>query len=93
MMKSGGTKPKKVAFQFVADPGNVVSVAGTFNNWNPKANPMKDNLDKGHFKAALRLPPGRHEYKFVVNGEWHIDPDCPEWAPNEHGSLNSVITA
>ena len=66
-------------------------VAGTVNNWNPTANPLQDNPGSGHCKATLRLPLGRHEYKFVVNDEWRVDPYCPEWAPNDNGSLNSVL--
>lgn len=53
---------------------------------------MRDNPDGGVFKTALFLPPGRREYKFVVNGEWRADPECPELATNGRGSLNSVIT-
>jgi hypothetical protein len=37
------------------------------------------------------LPPGEHEYKFVVNGDWRIDGSNPQWTPNDVGSLNSVI--
>jgi len=83
---------KRVRFELQTEPGSQVCVAGTFNNWDPMVNPMKDNPDRGHCAATLLLPPGRHEYKFVVNGEWIADPNCPEWVPNEQGSLNSVIT-
>jgi 1,4-alpha-glucan branching enzyme len=86
------TVGRKVSFQVTAEPGSEVFVAGTFNNWDPRQHRMKDNPGSGHCKTTLVLPPGRHEYKFVVNGEWRVDPDCPEWAPNDQGSLNSVIT-
>jgi len=82
---------KKVRFELSAEPGSQVFVAGTFNNWNPTANPLKDNPNSGHFKAALRVPTGTHEYKFVVNGAWSIDPKCPAWALNPFGGLNSVL--
>ena len=83
---------KRVRFELSAAPGSRVFVAGTFNNWNPTANQLKDNPGSGHCKTTLVLPPGRHEYKFVVNGEWRVDPNCAESAPNDQGSLNSVIT-
>lgn len=92
MKKTGSSKGKRVKFQVEAEPGSDVFVAGSFNNWNPKKHRMKDNPGSGHCKTALVLPPGRHEYKFIVNGEWRVDPNCPEWAPNDQGSLNSVIT-
>ena len=90
-MKKSGSKGKKVDFQVTVEPGNEVFLAGTFNNWDPKQHRMNDNPGSGHCKATLVLPPGRHEYKFVVNGEWRVDPDCPESVPNDQGSMNSVI--
>lgn len=89
MKKSAG---KKVQFELAVEPGSQVFVAGTFNNWNPTANPLKDNPGSGHCKAVIALPPGRHEYKFVVNGEWRVDPNCSESVPSDCGALNSVLT-
>jgi len=88
MKKSTG---KKVEFRLEAEAGSKVSVAGTFNNWDPDKNPMKGNPDSGHYKAVIVLAPGKHEYKFVVNGEWRVDPNCPELAVNDQGALNSVV--
>ena len=84
------TIEKKTPFRIEADKGSEVYVAGTFNGWNPS----KDKLayGKGVFSCSLPLPVGRHEYKFVVDGTWCVDPACPEWAPNGLGSLNSVAT-
>lgn len=82
---------RQIQFDLTVQPGSQVFVAGTFNNWNPTANPMKDNPGSGHCKATLPLPAGRHEYKFVVNGIWIMDPSCAEWVPNSCGSLNSVL--
>ena len=82
---------KKVQFELSAEPGSRVFVAGTFNNWNPTANPLMDNSASGHFKAALPIPAGTHAYKFVVNGVWSIDPKCADWAPNSYGGLNSLL--
>lgn len=85
------TFSRNVQFQLRAPPGSKVAVAGTFNGWNPMQTPMKDNPDSGHFKAIVAVPPGRHEYRFVVDGKWHIDPNCAESVPNCYGSVNSVI--
>ena len=86
------TTERRVKFELSVQPGSQVFVAGTFNNWNPTANSLKDNPGSGHCKTTLVLPPGRHEYKFIVNGEWRTDANCAESAPNDQGSLNSVIT-
>ena len=45
----------------------------------------------GRWETKLALPPGRYEYKFVVDGEWIADPEARFFVQNEHGSRNSVI--
>ena len=82
---------RRIRFELRAEPGSKVYVAGTFNNWDPTANRLKDNPDSGHFKTELHVPSGTHEYKFVVNGVWTADPKCPAWSLNGMGSLNSVL--
>ena len=86
------TKAKKIEFQVKADPTSKVFVCGSFNNWNPKQYPMKDNPNSGVFKTTIPLSEGRHEYKFVINGVWCPDPNCPESVENACGTVNSVIT-
>jgi len=85
------TTERRVQFDLSVDPGSRVFVAGSFNNWNPTANPLKDNPGSGHCKAMLSLPAGRHEYKFVVNGVWMLDPNGTDWAPDGYGTMNSVL--
>lgn len=82
---------KRVTFRFEAGPECDVRLAGSFNNWDAEARPLTRKNGNGTYSATLLLPPGRHEYKFIVNGEWQCDPTCPQWAPNEHGTLNSVV--
>jgi 1,4-alpha-glucan branching enzyme len=86
------TTKKRVKLQLKAEPGKTVCVAGTFNNWDAKKNPLKESGKTGMYSATLSLAKGRYEYKFIVNDVWCVDPECPEWVPNNHGSLNSVLT-
>jgi len=81
---------RDVEFMAEAEEGSRVFLAGSFNQWDPSAIPMKHNGDHT-FVTTLELPPGRHEYKFVINNAWHIDEQCPLWIQNDQGSLNSVI--
>lgn len=92
MKKATSSRGKRVTFQVTAEPGSDVFVTGSFNHWNPTQYRMSDNPGSGHCKTTLVLPPGRHEYKFVVNGEWRTDLNCAETTPNDQGSLNSVIS-
>ncbi len=80
---------RRVTFELCAEPGSEVFVAGTFNNWNPGEKQLRYRDDV--YTAMLLLPKGRHEYKFIVDGTWCIDPECSDWVPNGMGSLNSVI--
>ena len=45
----------------------------------------------GLFKAVCMLAPGTYEYKFVINGEWTVDPNNPNFVVNDLGTLNSVV--
>jgi 1,4-alpha-glucan branching enzyme len=82
---------KRVTFRFEAGPESDVRLAGTFNNWDVESHPLTRKNGNGTYGTTLLLPPGRYEYKFIVNGEWQCDPACPSFAPNEHGTLNSVV--
>ena len=92
MKSKTSPKSKRVSFHVESEPGSEVFLAGSFNNWDASQYRMRDNPDEGIFKTALTLSPGRHEYKFIVNGEWRLDPNCPDWLPNSQGTLNSVLS-
>ncbi len=83
---------KRVTFQINASPNSAVYLAGTFNQWDTKRHPMKDTRGTGLYTITLMLPKGPHEYKFVINGNWVVDPECRNWVRNDCGTLNSVIT-
>ncbi len=80
---------RRVKFSIAAEPQSKVFVAGSFNNWDSEKTKLSEQ--KGIFSKSVLLEPGRYEYKFVVNGIWTVDPECADWVPNGHGSLNSVI--
>jgi len=82
---------KRVTFKVTASPKSTVSLAGTFNQWNVKRHPMKDISGAGIYTITLMLPKGEHEYKFVINGNWVVDPECRNWVRNTCGTLNSVL--
>lgn len=80
---------KKVTFELQAEAGSEVYVAGSFNNWDSRKNPL--TYENGAYTAVIQIPKGHYEYKFIVNGGWCADPRCPDWVPNGMGSFNSVI--
>ncbi len=66
-----------------------VLVSGSFNGWSKDGYRMfkKD----GKWVLPIYLTPGKHLYKFVVDGEWQMDPDNKLWEENEYGTGNSVL--
>jgi len=91
MAKPTTLKTRRVVLSVQADPESVVYLAGSFNNWDPQAKPMTDKKKTGLFSASVMLPPGSHEYKFVINGTWCVDPTNSDWTQNSLGTLNSVL--
>ncbi len=81
--------PKKVQFEFSAPEASEVFLAGEFNDWNPRANPLKKDKT-GMWKLTLSLMSGKYEYRFLRDGNWENDPSCSGCVPNKFGSLNCV---
>jgi 1,4-alpha-glucan branching enzyme len=89
----GIVRPSQHEIEFVleCEGAEQVYVCGDFNQWHRTSLRMIGNPDAGLWEKRLPLPPGRHEYKFFVDGKWLHDPDAPENVPNIYGSLNSVL--
>jgi 1,4-alpha-glucan branching enzyme len=81
---------KTIEFAMTAPDADAVAVAGTFNDWDPGKTPMTKGMD-GTWRVKASLPPGRYEYRFVVDGQWLSDPNAKESVPNPHGGDNSAI--
>ena len=62
-----------VRFEYRDRTARYVSVAGEFNGWNAVNHQL--SLEKvGLWSAELRIPAGEYAYKFVVDGQWFLDP-------------------
>lgn len=66
-----------------------VLLSGTFNNWSESGFRMYREGDV--WKILLYLPPGKHLYKFIIDGVWTLDPGNPIWEDNEVGTGNSIL--
>jgi hypothetical protein len=66
-----------------------VYLAGEFNSWSPDQYAMKRVGDEWIF--SVHLFPGKHLYKFVVDGNWIIDPGNKLWEQDGKRSSNSVL--
>jgi 1,4-alpha-glucan branching enzyme len=85
-----GSSGKVTTFVYDKKPeAKEVFVAGDFNGWNPKADQLLKK--KGRFSGTVTLPPGKHQYKFIVDGEWITDPLAQQQVLNQYGTQNSVV--
>ena len=81
-----------VRFVLFAPDAQQVSLAGTFNQWDPAATPLVRTGTPGVWSATLTLPAGQHQYAFVVDGaRWVADPGAPA-VDDGFGRRNSVLS-
>lgn len=71
-----------------ADAKSVI-VTGSFNGWREDSYQMikKD----GNWTYPVSLKPGKYTYKFIIDGQWMIDPANEVWEENSEGTGNSVL--
>ncbi|MCC6243752.1 MAG: isoamylase early set domain-containing protein [Gemmatimonadaceae bacterium] len=69
-----------------------VAIVGDFNDWDQTATPMAKRAADGTWSARVPLPPGRHTYAFVIDGErWIVDPLAPQVPGDGYGPANAVV--
>ena len=74
----------RVTFELPADvKADSVSVLGDFNDWDPKARPLKRRKD-GSFSATVSLKPGAdYRFRYLVDGE--------QWVNDEEESFGRTL--
>ena len=91
-----------VVFRFNAPSAQIVQVAGNWpeNDWirgqaqtgSFNIGEMKDDDKDGIWERTEPLPPGRYEYKFVIDKvNWKEDPNNPNRTDDSFGGFNSLL--
>ena len=81
-----------VRFVLQADNARRVALVGDFNGWTAGATQMTPTARPGVWTVDVALPPGRHEYAFVVDGSrWMADP-LATVQHDDFGTESSVVT-
>ncbi|HAK59421.1 MAG TPA: hypothetical protein DCO77_03420 [Nitrospiraceae bacterium] len=81
-----------VTFMVFAPDAKTVSLVGSFNRWDTDASKMTGPDEKGWWRVALPLQPGRHEYLFLIDGRrWVRDLKVPSVVDDGFGGKNSVL--
>ena len=83
-------KRRRVTFSFESSDAKEVILIGDFNNWSKIKHPMKSNND-GMWNKSVMIPPGRYEYKFLVDRQWEEDPQNDQICLNSFGTYNNVF--
>ena len=84
-------KPRKTVPLVVRVEGvRSVAVTGEFTNWSAAGVPL-NQIHDGEWAVNLELPPGEHQYRLLVDGEWRDDPKAARHVPNPFGTENCVL--
>ena len=90
--KNGRTKTgsgRAQTFSFAAPTAMSVQLVGDFTHWQQQPISLRKGGD-GIWRATVELPPGDHHYRFLVDGQWHDDPECALQVPNPFGGQDAV---
>ena len=79
-------------FVLMAPGAESVHLTGDFISWNREGIALEDLRGTGIWTADVTLPPGVHQYTFVLNGsEWTPDPSAALQVDDGFGQLNSIL--
>jgi|DewCreStandDraft_4_1066084.scaffolds.fasta_scaffold108384_1 1,4-alpha-glucan branching enzyme len=76
-------------FFYRAPEATSVQLVGDFTHWQSSPIQMQKRSD-GVWRAEVALPPGKHHYRFLVDGVWCDDPECTIRVPNAFGGHDMV---
>jgi hypothetical protein len=85
-----GEDGRTAHFLFRAAPGELVTVCGDFDNWDPFIHELSET-SPGTYELSLPLAPGLHRYGFVYRGEVVPDPLNASKAHDREGRVVSVL--
>jgi hypothetical protein len=81
-----------IVFNASVPGAQAVAVIGTFNGWKPRGYEMRFNQEKKIWSLTVRLPEGRYEYAFLVDGQTVLpDPKASLYQDDGFGNENSVM--
>ena len=77
-------------FSFKGPPGETVTVAGSFNHWDPFMYELRE-YPPGLYSLSLSLPPGTYQYLFFHRWERYLDPYNSRRAYTREGDAASEV--
>jgi hypothetical protein len=81
-----------VTFTLKMPGAKSVDVVGSFNDWNPRGCEMHRTDDNATWSVVTKLPAGRYEYAFLVDGTKIVsDPGGGLYQDDGFGNRNNVL--
>lgn len=80
--------PGTLRFSYETEPGQIITVAGSFNAWDPFMYELHEERP-GQYLLTLPLPSGIHRYVFIHKGERILDPNNPRKVYTRDGKIAS----
>ena len=80
-----------VLFSYYDPSARDVLLVGDFSDWEPLENCMIQEQGKHIWTVKVPLDVGTYQYKFIVDGEWRVDPGNPEVVTTSMGVRNSAL--
>lgn len=82
-----------VRFVLAAPTASRVALVGDFNRWDVRTHQLDPAGADGVWSISVTLPPGQHEYAFVIDGrQWVADPAAAIAVSDEFGGRSSVVS-
>ncbi|HNX69439.1 MAG TPA: AAA family ATPase [Candidatus Omnitrophota bacterium] len=76
-----------ILFQFASKTASTVEIAGDFNHWIPE--PLVRRTQDGLWQKIIPVDLTTFRYKFIVDGEWQVDPNQRMQKENAFGGVDS----
>ncbi len=76
-----------ILFQFLSKTASCVEIAGDFNHW--VSEPLVRRNQDGLWQRVIPVELKTFRYKFIVDGEWQVDPHQHAQKENAYGGIDS----
>jgi chromosome partitioning protein len=91
MEKALESKRQERAFTIEAPAAKDIYIVGDFNDWKISEESKLDRRENGCWEKRMGVPQGRYRYKFIIDGNWVVDPKNPEMEQNVFGTFDSIM--